>query len=914
MIWWLLVLHLLGIGVAVLGGRRGIRTGLIAAAVAPAITTVWALTQIIDGDTEATARLMWVDALDIGFEFRIDDVALLMTLLVSGIGTLVFINATGYFSADADGGTRFPATLLAFSMSMLGLVWADSIWTLFIFWEATSVTSFLLVGHKNTYADARNSARRALVITGAGGLVLLAGLLILAEQAGTSTISEMGAVSGAAATTAAVLVMIGAATKSAQFPFHVWLPGAMAAPTPVSAYLHSATMVKAGVLLVAVLSPVFVDVGAWKWTGVAFGIASMLWGAIGALRQTDAKLILAWGTVSQLGLLITLFSLGSAKAIFAGTSLLLAHAVFKAPLFLVVGEVDVRTGTRDITKLDGLNRSMPIAFGVAVVAGLSMAGVPPLLGFPAKEAAIEAALGLSGTERAVALPTIVGGAVLTVAYTTRFLIGTFGPGLEGRTEVAPRRVSMTVATVTLGALSVLGYVFAPAATALVRAAAIESNEKAEVYELIRWPGLKTAFVISVIVVVLGAILGWFLSQRSIRVPDTVGANAADEMVDGVLSWAPRITAAIQHGSLPVYLATMGFAMVVAAIPFVFAIETDHLVAWDNPAQLALAVLTVAAALAGAFVGSRLGATLTLGAVGVCVSGLFVIHGAPDLALTQLVVETVIVVGFVVGLGALTTRFPETRDSWRTVRLVLSVLGGAGVTMALAASASDPSGTPPIEALTDGAKDIGGGKNIVNVILTDLRALDTLGEVVVLATVTAGILALARVVREEQQVSEGAVATRTGYALISTPSPTVRTAIRIASPFAIVLAAYLFFAGHNNPGGGFAAGLVLGSTVILRTVAGLPRRVKPRKAVTIGTLTVAFVALVPILFGDPFLDMWIGSIDVPMLGTIKSGSALVFDLGVTAIVVGLITASIEGLSTITDQVMADARKARDGATT
>ncbi len=866
---------------------------------------MWALTQIIAGGTESTAQLLWVDALDIGFEFRIDDLALLMTLLVSGIGTLVFINATGYFSADAGGGTRFPATLLAFSTSMLGLVWADSIWTLFIFWEATSVTSFLLVGHKNTYADARNSARRALVITGAGGLVLLAGLLILAEQAGTSTISEMGAVSGAAATTAAVLVMIGAATKSAQFPFHVWLPGAMAAPTPVSAYLHSATMVKAGVLLVAILSPVFTDVAAWKWTGVAFGIASMLWGAIGALRQNDAKLILAWGTVSQLGLLITLFSLGSAKANFAGMSLLLAHAVFKAPLFLVVGEVDVRTGTRDINELSGLRRSMPIAFGVAVVAGLSMAGVPPLLGFPAKEAAIEAALGLSGADRAIALPTIVGGAVLTVAYTTRFLIGTFGGSGSEATEVAERRLPMSIATVSLGALSVLGYVFAPAATSLIRAAAIESNAKSEVYELIRWPGLKTAFVISVIVVVLGAMLGWFVAQRSVRVPDTIGAENADGFVDGILNWAPRITAAIQHGSLPVYLATMCLAMVVATIPLVLDVETGHLVRWDSAAQLALSIIMVAAALAGAFVGSRLGATLTLGAVGICMSGLFVVHGAPDLALTQLVVETVIVVGFVVGLGALTARFPESTDSWRGIRLVLSLLGGAGVAIALASAGATPAGSPPIDALTNGAVDVGGGKNIVNVILTDLRALDTLGEVVVLATVTAGVLALARVVREEGRVD--GVEPRPGGLMISTPSPTVETAIRIASPFAVVLAAYLFFAGHNNPGGGFAAGLVLGSVVILRTVAGLPRRTKPRRLVTVGTLIAAIVALVPIVAGDPFLDMYVASIDVPVFGKIKSGSALVFDLGVTLIVVGLITASIDGLSAITERVVSEARR-------
>ncbi len=747
MVWTLLALHIGGIVVAGVAGRSSMRAGLVAAAIAPAITAVWAAGQLLGDSAATTHELVWVDGLDLSIRFHTDALALMMTLLVSGIGALVFVYATGYFSSGAAGGTRFPTSLLAFSTSMLGLVWADSVWTLFIFWELTSVTSFLLVGHKNTDAAVRAAARRALLITGSGGLALLAGLLVLADASGTTVLTDLAPATGSNASLAAILVLVGAATKSAQVPFHVWLPGAMAAPTPVSAYLHSATMVKAGVLLVAVTGPAFVDVGAWKTLGLAFGIGSMIWGGVGALRHRDAKLILAWGTVSQLGLLITLLSLGTAKAIFAAISILFAHALFKAALFLVVGEIDIRTGTRQIDELGGLSRSMPIAFGVATAAGLSMAGVPPLLGFTAKEAAIEATLGLSGAERVIAMAAVIGGSVLTVAYTLRFLITVFGAGPD--TEVAPRRLAMTIPAVVLGAAGLVGYVFIDAVNEIVRPAAVELNEKADVYSLIAWPGLKTAFVISMGIVVGGAILGVAITRMTtITVPKPIGADAADSMIEGVLSMSPRATARIQHGSLPVYLTTMSTAVILASVAFIADFEADHLVWWDRPIQAALAAAIVASAIAGAFVGSRLGAALTLGSVGIAVAGLFIVQGAPDLALTQLLVETVVVVGFVLGLGHLARRFPPVENTWKTFRLTIAAFGGLGVMAALVAASANPAGRAPIAEITTAAVEEGGGKNIVNVILTDLRALDTLGEVVVLATVAVGILALARARTEE----------------------------------------------------------------------------------------------------------------------------------------------------------------------
>ncbi len=750
MTWLLLAAHIVGVAAAAIAGRRSMKTGLVVAAVAPAATTLFAASELIASHPERIDELAWVPGLDLTFAFRTDALALMMTLLVSGIGALVFIYAAGYFSDDAAGSSRFPASLLAFSASMLGLVWADSVWTLFIFWELTSITSFLLVGHKNTDASVRTAARRALLITGGGGLVLLAGLLVLTGEI-DSSLTGLTPVSGTGASLAAVLILIGAATKSAQVPFHVWLPGAMAAPTPVSAYLHSATMVKAGVLLVAVLGPAFADVATWRWLGLAFGAASMLWGAIGALRHRDAKLILAWGTVSQLGLLVTLLALGSDKAIFAAISLLFAHALFKAALFLVVGEVDIRTGTRNIDELHGLARSMPVAFAVATAAGLSMAGVPPLLGFMAKEAAVEAVLEAPNLDGLLALVAVVSGSVLTVAYTTRFLLGVFGPAATaGRsdTEVAPGRAAMTAPAVLLGLAGVVGYIAAETVTSLVGPAAVELAPGADAYTLIRWPGLKTAFVVSVGIVTAGAALGALLSRRSTAIPRPVGADAADASIENILAFAPRFTGRIQHGSLPVYLATMGTTASLAALPFVFDLSIDHLTLWDNPLQGVLAVAIVVSAAAGVVVRSRLGAALTLGAVGIGVSALFVNHGAPDLALTQLLVETIIVVGFVLGLGHLSRQFPEKSGSWRAARLFMSLAGGLVVMTGLAAASAAPTGVAPIAELADTAVSEGGGGNVVNVILTDTRALDTLGEVVVLATVAIGILALARVRQAE----------------------------------------------------------------------------------------------------------------------------------------------------------------------
>ena len=744
MIWFLLLLYVVGVAVIAAFGSRLGRNSLWVAAVPMAATALWSIARL-GASTDVTARTDWIPDLDVSIMFRVDTLSAVLSTMVAGIGVLVCIYAVGYFSSSAAGMPRFAATLLGFSGAMVGLVWADSVWTLFAFWELTSITSFLLVGFKHTDQVARTAARRALVITAAGGLALLAGFVLLVDVAGTAVLSELGPVTGSTASAAAVLILVAAATKSAQFPFHVWLPGAMAAPTPVSAYLHSATMVKAGVILVAVVAPAFQTTDIWEPLGLTFGLVTMIWGAIGALRHVDAKLILAWGTVSQLGLLISLLAVGTPKATFAAIALLVAHAVFKAALFMVVGEVDVRTGTRNINELSGLRRSMPVTFVVAVVSGASMAGVPPLLGFPAKEAAIEAVLGLSGAESWIVGGLVIGGAALTVAYTTRLLIGMFGRSAPmPERAVGPLRPAMTAPEVVLGAASVGGFVALGWVSEIVRNAAVRVAPKAEVYSLLRWPGLTAAFVTSVIVVVVGLGLGILMVRRHVESgPAARGAAIADDLIDGVGRVARLVAGRVQHGSLPLYVATTVVVVSIAAVPFVGQIDRDALYWWDNPAEAVLAVMIVAAAISATAVRSRLGAALVLGGVGFSVAGLFVSLGAPDLVLTQLLVETVVVVGFVVGLGRLATRFPRATRLWLVGRVAVSVLIAAAVAGALAGSVSRPAGEAPVEELAETAVEVGGGNNVVNVILTDTRGLDTLGEVIVLLVVAVGILTLTR---------------------------------------------------------------------------------------------------------------------------------------------------------------------------
>ena len=781
----LLALHLALALVAPAAGARLGRRVFLLVALAPAATAVWAATHaaaVVDGEA-VTSRTPWVPGLGLTLDLRLDALALLMVTLVAGVGTLVFLYCARYFPPQQRGLGRFAGVLTAFAGAMLGLVLADDLILLYVFWELTSVTSYLLIGFDDDKQESRRAAQQALIITVLGGLVMLSGLILLSQQAGTSSLSEVLAdpPRGTAVAVAVVLVLVGALTKSAQVPFHPWLPAAMAAPTPVSAYLHAAAMVKAGVYLVARLAPAFAVVAPWRLLVVSVGLATMLVGGWRALRQTDLKRLLAFGTVSQLGFLLVLLGAGTREAAVAGAALLLAHGLFKATLFLTVGIIDHETGTRDLRLLSGLSRRWPVLFVVATLATLSMAGVPPLLGFISKEAAYEAFLH-GGTTDLLVLAGLFAGSVLTAAYSARFLWGAFAskPGCAPTTAHAPSPAFVAPVAVLGVAGLVLGLV-PSLADPLVQAYAssydVEVGPVAEVEHLALWHGLTPALGLSALTIGLGAVL--FAGRERVRraqrtLSPVLGAVDADRSYDrslrGLDRVALRTTSVVQTGSLPVYLATVLLTLVAlpgAALLLDTSVSRD-LQAWDRPLQAVVAVVIAVSAVSAARAHRRFTAVLHLGAVGYGTAVLFVLQGGPDLALTQFLVETLSIVIFMFVLRRLPATFTR-----RTLRLSQVTRGavalgvGAFVTGAILVTSQSRTAPPASQAYLDQALSEGGGSNVVNVVLVDFRGFDTLGEITVLAVAAMGIASLVlagRGRRGKNAVGETALTPADGQAL------------------------------------------------------------------------------------------------------------------------------------------------------
>ena len=752
-----MLLTLLGFHVAValvaLAWSRLGRTAFFLTALAPAALLGWCAVEaggIVDGAPVERA-LRWVPGLGLDLAFRVDALGLLFVALIAGVGVGVFLYSRWYFPARPGLG-RFAAILVLFAGAMVGIVTVDNLFALYVFWELTSVTSYLLIGFEDEKGSARAAALQALLVTGTGGLAMLAGFVVLGQAAGTYTISELLAdpPTGTAATVGIALMLVGAFTKSAQVPFHFWLPGAMAAPTPVSAYLHSATMVKAGVYLVARFAPAFADaVPLWRPLVVSVGMATLLLGGWRALRQFDVKLLLAFGTVSQLGLLIVLFGAGHPELTAAGVAMLLAHSLFKAALFLVVGIVDHQAHSRDLRTLSGLWRRMPATFAVAAVATASMAGLPPLLGFVAKEAAYEALLHEGGP---LLVAGVVVGSVLTAAYGARFLWGAFAAKQPSDRDhvgvdveppslplLAPAAV-LAVLTLVLGLAPVLG-------SGLVGAAAEALDPEAGGKALSLWHGFNTALGLSALT--LGAAVALFLGRDRVagiqeRVPSVPMADDVyQRLVSTMNRIADRVTGVVQNGSLPVYLGVIlltflvlpGSALLRAPFP-------SDLRLLDNPLQVVVGVAILGSALATVLLKRRFAAVLSLGGVGFGVAVLFIIQGAPDLALTQLLVETLTLVMFVLVLRHLPERFEPAR--WRpgeAARIAVSVGIGVFVTAFALVAGSARSVESISGEYLDRALPEGGGRNVVNVILVDFRGLDTMGEITVLLVAALGIASL-----------------------------------------------------------------------------------------------------------------------------------------------------------------------------
>ncbi|HEX6166696.1 MAG TPA: hydrogen gas-evolving membrane-bound hydrogenase subunit E, partial [Acidimicrobiales bacterium] len=670
-----------------------------------------------------------------------------------------------YFAPNATA-ARTAGLLVLFAGAMLGLVTAEHVVILYLFWELTSITSWLLIGTNDTDPRARAGALHALVVTGAGGLALLAGLVVLAQAAGTWSLSGIlaGPPSGGAVGIGLALVLVGVVTKSAQYPTHAWLPGAMVAPTPVSAYLHSATMVKAGIYLAARLAPAFGPVGAWRPAVITIGLVTMLAGGLRALRQHDLKLLLAMGTISQLGFLLVLVGTGEPEATAAGCLLLLSHALFKAALFLVVGIVDHEVGTRDRRELAGFGPGWGLVKAVTVISAASMAGLPPLVGFVAKESAYEAFVH-EGAWGAVVLAGLVAGSALTIAYSVRFATTVVARPADGAAEVsAPGRWFVAPAAV-LAVLTVAGGLFVGALVEpVVDVAAVVLDPAVGHVHLSLWHGLSVALGLSLLTYAIGALL---VAGRSavarvqlVLRPRFGGDDAFVAIVRGLNIAAAQTTRVVQNGSLPIYMAVILLTAVV--IPGGALVTYGEWPGWprfaDTPLQVLLAGTIVATATAASVVKRRFGAVILLGAVGYSMSLVFVVQGAPDLALTQFGVETLSIVVFMLVLRNLPARFEQRRPAIATW---LRVLVASTVAVGIFAFAMVISGTrlPRTVApeLIERSLPEAEGRNVVNVVLVDFRGLDTLGEISVLVAAGVGVVALARAGRrppiEAEEVGE-----------------------------------------------------------------------------------------------------------------------------------------------------------------
>ena len=699
----------------------------------------------------------WVPALGVDLSFRIDGLSLLFALLISGVGTLIAIYAGGYLRGDRQLG-RFYLLFLVFAGAMLGAVLADNLIVLFVFWELTSIASYFLVGYKHEQENARGSALQALLVTGSGGLAMLAGFLLLGSATGTLRISELlvGGEQLAASgleVPALILILLGAFTKSAQFPFHFWLPNAMAAPTPVSAFLHSATMVKLGIYLLARLQPLFGGSDAWLWLLGVAGAVTLATAALLALRQSDLKRLLAYSTLAALGILTLLLAVGTPTAVKAAVVFLLAHSLYKASLFMVAGNVDFAAGSRDVRQLAGLGRAMPISFAAAVIAGLSTAGLPPKLGFIGKEFAYEALLGIPP----LLIVAVAGNAVMVgvaaLVAAKPFL------GRPASTPKSPHEVplSMWLSPAILAALGLLfGLLPGLIEGALVRPAVgaiLGRPSSAEVY---LWAGFTPALALSALTVGLGALLllawqrvGQGLTRIAPRL-DWGPAWAYQRALLGMQRFAAWTARLVQSDDLRRQLLVV-LGVTVALVGAVgIARGALGTRVWPpasplpgEPILWVVAALIVSATVAVVLARSRLAAVTALGVVGFGMALLFVLYSAPDLAITQFLVETLIVVVMVLVMIRLPDFGPGERlaGATRARDAVLAVTGGgvmAALTLAVVAGPLDMDLTRYFESESVPG---GFGRNIVNVILVDFRALDTLGEITVLMVAAVGVWAL-----------------------------------------------------------------------------------------------------------------------------------------------------------------------------
>lgn len=923
-------------------GRRAFL--LLAALMAAAFAVFVTLAITVFGGETLVEHVEWIPQLDVGLTLRLDPLSALFGLLVTGAGALVLLYCAHYFDDGELGIPRFAAVFMGFATSMLGLVVADNVYLLFIFWEATTVFSFLLIGHVTRLRTANSAALQALMITTLGGLSMLVGFVLIVQTGGTPLLSEIIAnpPEGTIVTVAVYLVLLGALSKSAIFPLHFWLPGAMAAPTPVSAYLHAAAMVKAGVYLIARMSEPFADVPGYRWTLVTLGGITMLIGGFRALRQFDIKLIVAHGTVSQLGLLVMVIGVGDPRATFAGLVLLFAHAVAKAPLFLAVGVVDYSTGIRDLRRLSGIGKRLPVLAVVTVIAAASMAGVPPLFGFVAKESAFAELLEVGETQPAayVALAVAVVGSVLTVAYMVRFLWGAFASkrGVADTpivTRVAP---AIVIAPALFAAVAVLYGVASPLLDPLIRAA-VPGSPLGDPEHLSLWHGLTIPLLLSTLILAVGALLFFPARKLASTLPPASerfsGSHAywvVTHMLDTV---AVRFTSITQRGSLPFYLAVILTVVVVTLGGTLLSVQQwpEEIALVSSPVDIPIAIVMIVAALFAMRARTRFQGGLLVGVTGYGMATIFALHGAPDLALTQLLVETVTLIAFVLVIRRLPAHMAERpRRTTRFFRLLLGlgvglVLGAIAV-VSLGARVADPISLGLPELAVEG----GHGYNVVNVMLVDIRAWDTMGELSVILAAATGVASLVFLntrVDQSPHLSrrEARNATRAHLLRVADPedpasrmnwllagsnlqperrSIILEVVVRLVFHGLLILSVFLLLSGHNLPGGGFAAGLVAGLALVARYLAGGRHELRATvsldagRILGIGLALAVTMAIIPLFFGQPALSSSWVDVDLGPFGTLPLVTSTLFDIGVYLVVFGLVLDVLRSLGSEIDE--------------
>jgi multicomponent K+:H+ antiporter subunit A len=951
----LLLLPLLGAVLAPAAARRYARGAALAASLATGAALLLALGMLpaVAGGAVPSLTLPWIPALGLTLALRLDGLALTFALLVLAIGLLVSVYARYYLPADAPRG-RFHALMLVFQAAMLGLVLAGNLLWLVLCWELTSLLSFLLIAFDPASRAARRGAGIALLVTAGGGLALLAGLLLLGQVAGGY---DLDTVLAAGETIRAhplhgpilVLILLGVFTKSAQFPLHAWLPAAMAAPTPVSAYLHSATLVKAGVFLLARLWSVFSPAELWFPLVGGVGLVTFVFGAYVALFKHDLKGLLAYSTISHLGLMVFLFGLGTPLAAVAGLFHALNHAVFKASLFMAAGIIDHETGTRDMRRLRGLFTCLPITATLALVAAAAMAGVPLLNGFLSKEMFFAETLdppvaAAASDALKAALSTLLPGAAVlgglfSVAYSLRFGHDVFFNG-PPTGQCPPREPSwwMRLPVAALVAVCVLVGVLpqqtvAPllttASTGMLSApgdtgAAVPLPQ----FHLALWQGLTPAVWMSAAALSLGALV-YALRQPLFRwhhqrFPRPRAARLYDRSGETLVRGARSLLARLGPATLPVSAAWL-FAVAVAAGAAGWWIGAGGAAAgdwgaahWrgvlpvDMPSLAAALVLASGVLAIAKHPDRRLAAVLWAGAVGLVVSLTFAHFSAPDLALTQIAVEVITTLLLLVVLALLPAapaggpmpRGQRTLSAapGHRVRLALAAAAGLGSTALAAAVLLRPEATIA-EWFLDRAAPAAHATNVVNAILVDFRALDTLGEITVLAMAGLGVHLL---------LAPGDTAAAAGAGRSSPSAPLLlRVLALLVLPAALLLAAHLLLRGHAAPGGGFVAGLVIATALVLDQLAwGLSERPRPRALSLIGAgLVLAWLAaLGPLLLGEDVLASlhWAGRL--PLLGEASLSSTLVFDTGVLLVVTGSLLAVFRRLGA---QPAAAGAEATDG---